>query len=738
MVGRPSSLVSVDPELASAVERWGRGVFGAPRRLSTLITAVEPRDEVLHRVFTDVVQRELREERTFATERYPSSPRVPLARVDPFAGSLETLRGDTLHLGACTGCSSSGAVWCPTCSGRRVVSCSSCFGAGKFRNPRTNRMNQCKVCKGSGMAGCGGCGGSGKVMCQGCRGSGHQWIWLTYTEARRPRTMVHPTSPVTVAHPQLGAGKALTSEDVNAFWLEGELHAAGPLNPQDLSVESLPIVQHELAKVDRRLERVVFQQYMRLSVVRRDVSYQMCGTTGTVSLSGRTLMGASTPQALRPIKRRLVLWPIGFATVLLAGLTVAGSAMGKAAYFAPTNQVVSMLMFGATLLSVPWIGGLLRAWRPLLRLRGLRLLDLASGGIWALQLVAIAVLGVVTRPQAAAVEEALAAGDVDRARLVLDALIEREGESALVLEVEDAVLMDEAEAAEGNERLAKLDLVVSHQGARAEEAKGLARLERLAAIRSLVDSRQADEAIAAIDRDFGATWRQDPELAEERARAEEIRAERCTNDPCRLLAQRAAAQARETPSRVEAVENLRAGLLAALAIDRDLTALSPAERVRVSDEVASVAVQVLESELNDEALIKAATAAKAWAAEQRAAVAILGAELETVRALFPGLRTSSTQIASVSLEGAELFFDFDAKGKCQGVYAVGPKGHRELDGATWSAEQILAQAFGHTVAIHPTKDPSEVSSSWKEGKTKIVARWRGQEPIELRIGKATP
>ena len=93
---------------------------------------------------------------------------------------------------------------------------------------------------------------------------------------------------------------------------------------------------------------------------------------------------------------------------------------------------------------------------------------------------------------------------------------------------------------------------------------------------------------------------------------------------------------------------------------------------------------------------------------------------------------------SASLEGAELFFDLDAKGKCQGVYAVGPAGHRELDAPFWSAERILAQAFGRPVKLRPTKSMDDTSSTWKESKTKIVARWRGGVPVELRIGDAVP
>jgi hypothetical protein len=69
---------------------------------------------------------------------------------------------------------------------------------------------------------------------------------------------------------------------------------------------------------------------------------------------------------------------------------------------------------------------------------------------------------------------------------------------------------------------------------------------------------------------------------------------------------------------------------------------------------------------------------------------------------------------------------------------VGPAGHRALDGAEWPAARILAQAFGEAVALLPSEDASELSTTAKVGKTAIVARWRGGVPIELRIGDARP
>jgi hypothetical protein len=738
MVTKPGDTVSVEPELATAIDRWGRGVVGAPRHLSTLITAVESRNDVLHRVYTYVVRRELHEERVAASERYTSSPRVQFARVDPYAGTLESLKADTIHIGVCSVCSASGLMWCSNCGGRQVASCGSCGGAGQVLNLRTSRLNKCRSCKGSGSVSCRGCNGSGKVMCYPCRGSGHQWVWLAYTETRQPRTMVYPETPVAVAHPQLRMPKALAAEDLDAFWLETELHGAGPLAADDLPSEARTVVEHEWAKVDRRLERVIFQQYMRLSVVCWDVRYQMCGTTGMIPVSGKTPTCATTPTAMRPIRRRRIFWPSTCAILGVGAMMLAGSAMGRAAYFEASNGVVLWLWLGALIVSVPCIGGLLRAWRPVARVNGLRAVELGLAVAWVLMLVSIAVIGVVTRPEIRAVDEALAAGDVDRARVVLDALLEREGATAPILEVEDAVLLAEAAAMDGEQRLAKLDLIASHHGTRTSEASALARADRLAKIRSLIASGQAAEAIAAIERDFASTWPDDPEIAEERARAQELLAEACPDDPCRLLVRRAAQEAYATPERAAAVEDVRGRMFARLAVLPGSAALNPPERIRASDEVASFADLVLADVLDDAALSAAATAAKSWAAQERAAIAVLGSDLETLLALFPGLKQSSPELASVSLDGAELFFTIDAGGKCRGIYAVGPKGHRELDGASWSAQRIVSQAFGRPVPIPASADAKEVSRTRKEGKTKIVARWRGGEPIELRIGDAKP
>lgn len=726
-------------DVGVAVNAWSRSVFTAPRRFTDLVVGVTQRDEVLHRVLTEIVRRDLREQRCAAVERELSKPRVPFAQVDPFSGTLDTLKADTAQVVSCNGCSGSGAVRCSTCAGHQSVTCSGCGGAGQFRNPRTNRLNKCKVCKATGKVTCGVCRGTGRLQCQTCSGSGRQWLWLIYVEVRNSRIAVVPESPVLLAHPQLLEPRDLSPAELGAFSVESKIRVEGALPLDDLALSSLGIVQRELEQLDQRLDRVVRQEYMRLAVPRYDVSYQMAGTTGTVTLSGQELTAASTPEALRPIRRRRMLWSVMFVALAIVGATMVASAMGTSAYFESSNTMATILWFGAVGCSVPWIGGLSRAWRPGFRVRGVRSLEVAASILWALQLFAAVGLGAWTRPNATQVEDALAAGDLARARLVVDALVEREGETTATNEIVDAVLLAEAEQCMGEERLARLDAVVEHQGSQAQLAASLARADRLARIREHIELSLPDSAIAAIDADFAASWRSDPELAEERARAEMLRGERCQDEVCRFLALRTALETHPTPQRTAAVEQYRGELLGRLSTARDTTTLQPAQRVRQADELGAFAERLLSAaDLNDEALTQAATAASIWATHERAAIPLLEADATTLQALFGELHESSADILTTSIDGAKLFFTLDKDGRCRGVYAVGPTGHRELDSTTWPGSRLLAQAFGRPIRIPPRVGTDGVSSTWKEGKVEVVVRWRGGVPAELRIGDAKP
>ena len=737
MVAESDKDLAASPAQLRAVDAWAKGVRGAPRGLAATITAVQPRDEVLHRVVSKVLRRQLSEQRTPARARRASSPRTPLGQVDPFVHTLQTLQDATLHVARCAACSGTCVESCRACAGRRVVACPGCSGAGKFRNPRTNRLNKCKPCKGSGSVACHNCASSGSVSCHVCQGSGHQNVWLTFVEHSRAQVALVPRdTPAADAHPQLLEGRGLSPAEIEAFILEFETHADGALELDELALAARGVIQQELSGLNVSTERVVWQQYTRLGIPRCDVTYEMCGGRGTLCLSGNDLTAATTDAALRPIRRRLMVWPVLVILGVISGGILAGSAMGRAPYFESTNDVVMLLWLGATIASIPWFGGLLRAWRPVLRVRGLRRVESGLGAIWLALVLCIPLVGALRKPTASAVEEALTEDNLARARVVVDGLIEREGEAAS--DLEDAVLLAEAEASVGRERLAKLDTIAAHGGPHAAKAAALARDDRLANIRELLQQDAPRRALVALVRDFAGNWREDPELAEEWARAEELLLRECTDDMCRFVALRGARQASETPQRVAAVEQVHAKLLASLSIAASEQAPGPVEQLHRCDELTAVASGIRRAQLGDEPLSVAADAATVWAAEQRATVAILGADVDTLRALFPASELEAENLVAVSLEGAELFFTLDAKGQCRGLYAVGPRGHRQLDATQWSADQILSQSFGRPMTVVPRAHATDVTSTWKHEKIKIVARWSGAVPAELRVGAAKP
>ena len=729
------------PEVHEAAERWAHGVVGAPRHFASLIERVDCKDEVLHRVYTEIVRRELKEERGPASERNASRPRVDAADVDPFVHTEGSLRSATEHVGACITCRGGGRVPCVTCHGSTQAPCHSCAGVGRFRNPATNRMNNCKVCKTTGKVVCGNCGASGGLPCKTCSGSGHQRVWQSFVETRLGRVAVVPESPAVQSQRALLEARMLHVTEVTNFALQGELRASGPLAAEALDADARAVVQR-LSAVDSRLERISQQQYMRLAAVRRDITYQMCGTAGTFVLAGRDLKGEATAAAIRPIRRRLILWPsvvlfVGFFSVIPSS-TIAG----KSAYFDGARGATSLLWLLALGLSVVMFGGLLRAWRPGFKWTGLRKYERVSAGLWALALVAMAVVGLIVRPTVQEAEAALAAGHVQRARAVVDALRETEGGAKTVIDLEDAVLMMEAAEATGEARLAKLDAVSAHHGEQANAAAAAAHSDRLAEIQGLIAARHVDEAIAAIDRSFAETWRADPEISEQRARAHELQAERCDNEPCRLVAWRAAQDALGSDARASAVGQTRARIADAL-VNRQVEASVAIERARQLGAVLMLGDHTEDMVKDDEELIARARAAKAWAVQERGTIPLLGADRDTVQELLAEMRLLPSGIAWASLSGTDVYFNFDAQGLCRGIYAVGAAaavagGKREMHSQVWPADRLLSQALGYAAKVKLLAKPASTSLTWKESGTRVTARWRDGKLVELRIGDATP
>jgi hypothetical protein len=721
--------------IEQAVATWARSVFSAPRQLPALVTNIESRDEVIVRVATSITRRELREARSPTSERRSTRPRIARSEIDPFSSTGESLKVDSEHVTQCNACTASGLVRCGSCTGSGIGHCPACRGSGKVASPKTGRPINCKSCKASGSAACRPCGGRGSVHCDACLGSGHQLAWLTLVQTQRCELVVPLQSPVVVAHPVLAKARALLPNDLLAMSVVEDQTADGPLDLQRLSEPDRRVVEAQLERVDHRLERIHHQQFLKLAVIRRDVTFEMCGTQATLSLSGASLAGATTPQVLRPIRRRLYAWTtLGVLVAVVLGW-LSRSTVGSSIYFADARAATDILAAAAAVCAIPMLGTLLRSWRGGSRFHPMRWPFKAWSAGVLVALSAIIVVGMAARPAASDVTSALANHDAGRARAVLDALLEHPDAATDVADLEDQVVLGEADTHHGRERLTLLDTVAAHHGAAAARAAADARTQRLDDVRGLIASNHPTEAIAELDRSFARD--KTVVVAEERAHAHETIGTACKTSACRLVEAIQASTARSTPARTAAVELVRAQVVQTLDIKRahgpDLLT-----RLKQLRELEDTATEVHEVPLEDTALQELARTALTYAETERRAVPLLGQPLSIAEQLLGASRHSPTGAATFELDGVTAYLALNAAGNCIGVYAIGHAvTSRAFTSKTWPADRVLAQAIGKPSSIAAPR-AREAVSRWFAGGTPVVARWEFGALVELRIGDATP
>ena len=720
-----------------AATEWARKVFGAPRNFADLIQSVQIRDEVLHRAFTTVARRDLTEERVASSERRSQTARVDPNTVDPFTVSTETLRVESEHVAACAACGGSGSASCPGCGGNGRSRCHQCGGSGQERRyyKKTSRLVKCSVCRASGTVSCGTCDGGGAVTCRGCNGSGHQLAWLTYDERVRGFASITPESPVAIAHRQLLEHRALAPADLRTFGTSVSEEARGPLKHSPGMDKAFLRAQTD--SLDPRLERVSYQQYLKLAVVRRDATFEMCGTTGVLVLSGGNLVGSRTSEALRPVRLRLNLWGLLTCFLLAAMMILFGSLRGRAPYFDRTNEWLMIAGGAATLLGGGFVGGALRALRPGFRFGKLDRIEKASGALALAALLGGLLVFALARPTVSEAQRALAAGNVARARLVVDALRSTKGDTAEVLDMVDAVMLAEAQPLTGDDKLQVLDAVAARKGNRARQAADAARAERIAEIRQLVDDKHSADAIARIDKWWPQSWQGDHDLAELRATAQDQTFAACSDDPCRYSMATMASAAASTPERAARTTSARQMLLGDLGFSEvpGEPTLIRLQRLRAT---ATTAARTIAVSPDDQELVgKASTVAK-WTASERAKVPLIAADEPVAAELLGSVRHQTATIDVATLDGVLAFLSIDGQKKCRGLYLVGPaKGVRSLDAAPDATIYVLSQAVGHPATIKKPPKGS-ASSQWMEGGTLVVGRWSNDTLVELRIGDATP
>lgn len=717
----------------AAATAWGRSIFGAPRNLGQLVESVAVKDEVLERLFTTVVRRDVQEVRGRGPSGRQTPVRLDARQVDPFAISTEQLREASQHVTACAACGGAGTSVCRACGGVGRARCGNCNGSGQERRhyKKSSRLVKCSVCRGGGTVVCGGCGARGTVGCDGCGATGNQLAWLTYGQTTRSMLFV-TDSPIVAGHRQLGEDRNLGLSELGAFGVMTKVEASSALAAGgDVPSEVLRL---HLNAVDGRLERVTSQQYIKIAVVRRDATFEMCACSGTLVLSGSELVGSTQPSALRPIRRRQVLWALAFGGVFLAGVFII---VGRPAlpYFWTSNRWILLLTFGGMGLSIPAIGVLLRQLRRGFRFRRLSSLERAIVGAAAFAFAAALLIVKLSQPRVSEIKSALAAQDLARARVVLNALLSSEVRGPEVLAAEDAVEIAEAASQPTAAKLDLLDGVAARKGTRAGEAARLARQERLAVISAHIADSKPTAALNAIGLWYPAGSKPDAEVSELRAKAEQQVLAACSDPICKFTAANRANEAAPTAARAAQLADVKRDLLGLLALP-EIPGEPLTARLGRLGALAVVGKAAVEAATGDSEVATAAEKAVTLAKGERSRVALMGLQEAAVVELLGALTRKTDTISYVEPDSRGTYIVFDAQRRCRGIYLVGaaPSPRTVPDNF---AVAVLSQAVGHPASLKLPTGSSNLSR-WVESGVAVVGRWRSTGLVELRIGDAAP
>jgi hypothetical protein len=575
------------------------------------------------------------------------------------------------------------------------------------------------------------------VTCGACDGGGEQVVWFEYAESRRTVVAFDQDSPTLLAHRHLREDRFLGPGDLERFTPFVTVQEHGPLDPASLEREDADALWRIAPQIDARLERVSAQQLLKFGVVRRDVRYEMCGTVGTLALSGANLLGASTPAALKPIRRRWLILALSAAAfaVLANGWRLLFS--GPTAYFDPTNARVSVLAVVSVATALLATAGVLRRWRP--RFKWWRSLRSEQAAVTALvaSFIAAPVVAYLGRPTVAEARAALNAGHLDRAGVVVEAMLATRP-SAEANDVADQWGLACADRLAGDARIERLDDVATHGGPRSGEARARALHARIEAVTAALAAGRADDALSRLDR-WAAALQGEAEVAELRASAEDAKAAACKDATCRFVASRSAVAAHSTTLRSEALAAARQQVLAALE-PREAADPDPLTRIRALRAAAAVGAAVLTSGPDPE-LSEKATAVTGLVEAELSKVVLLGAPAALVDEVLGRPRAGSPLSGWRGLDGVAVYVAA-AAGRCTGLYVVGASnGARSLAGKEPGLRRLLSQATGRPskgIQPRPKSAKDHATSRWAEGPTQVLARWNGDALMELRVGDATP
>ena len=735
-----STLQTAPPgrSIPDAIDLWGRSMWGAPRNLSRLVTKVEVQDDLVERLYTEIVRREVGWELAPGQGQATASPLQP-EQVDPFAVTLAQLRQKSEHTITCRPCNGDGAVACGGCHGTGRTPCYECRGSGQVlrQYKKSSRWIHCPTCRGKQTLACGQCNRTGRVVCAGCVGSRRQRAWLVYTEVVHKDLRLAPPDSIHARDPQLAQYGAIGGNDLARFGVLVDRTCQDPDGLPRTDEIDTPFVRSVRPQLQPKRDRVRLQQYQRLVVVRRQVTYEMAGTSGTLAFTGSDGMAAPRAASSLPIERRRWVWGTLGAALGVGAVFMHGHAVGKAAYFDSLRGLLVGLYALGLFLLLPAVGAVLREWRPGFRFGKLHRLELAAGVLGLVVVNSATAFAMTSQPRLAEVNAAIGAGDLGRAKQVVEAMEEVNARGRDTTTAQDVYAMAAVSKSPLQERLELLDGVAARGQVGAPIAAKRARDERVAELNRMVASGAAAAANTTLLKWFPA-WEADSELRGVRARASEAEATTCGEDRlCTLVATRNAARAEATPGRTQAEATARQAVEATLAFSEILGEPGTArlKRLKAAAELADRVPKLAPDEV---ALVATAKSTAASVGAERAKVALIGSDIATAAELVGKLSPRPEGASAIALEGGgNVYLAMDGTGVCRGVYATGDPGKRALQSAVWTPNRILSQAIGKPAFVQQTRDPLG-TARWIEGGTPVVARWKDGAVVELRIGADGP
>lgn len=673
--------IDARPPHIDAARAWARTVFGAPSSFEQLVTAHAQHDVTVMRLVTEILRRPMRTQRAPMPPGYqPHGQAIAPTAIDPFTVDVQALRMGTEHAEACSGCR--------------------------------------------------GAGGS----CTRCGGSGYELVFLTYDEERKTDLKITPGEGVARAYPRLAVSTPLEPGEMADFRELGyAVCPNGPLARGQLPVEEEEVFKANRPRIDPSCERVLRQEYGRWAVVSRTMTYETCGLSGEIVQWGARF----EPQTPTPIRRRLLFWAIGTGVALLVGAVLWLLFSVRVAYMATANVLVAATLGVAAIGFSGVVGSALRVWRPS-GLGKLRAIDFVLGAVFVLGLAGTAATKIATKPRIAEAREAIQQGNYAQAEKVMAALQATGTSDEDIAGLRDDIEWNEARKAEGDARMAKMEIIAGKKNAHSPDAIAEIREMNVGKVKRLLVAKDSEGAHKAIDALFPAS--QEPDVLELRARAYDVEFEACQTDGCRYIAGQKAARTAVSPARSSRIADIRSKLIAALFFDdRSMeTTLMKLRRLRAAEEKAREISPIVK---DDPELLARITDITRKTGELRESVHVLGVSPEMIAELYGATKEVP---GGVLVEQGELqaYFPLDAAGVTAGLYLVGgTEAVRKAGlGAQYKLGTFLSKAAGRPVQMPspPKGDFADVPVSWKEGATSIEARYLDGKLMEVRVADGSP